>query len=137
MKGLGLAGAGLGAAAAAAPVFHDLSELSTSAKANFKQPWYVKELELETSSAEIDWGIFQAWQSGPGSGRESYIVGYAPTNDMERQSLIYRADADARKAARKEDGLKNNIAGYQLRDVAYSTGAPVVLVLPRRPQVPP
>ena len=42
MKALGLAGAGVGAAAAAAPVFHDLDEVMSSASMQ-KHPWYVKE----------------------------------------------------------------------------------------------
>ena len=33
MKGLGLAGAGIGAAAAASPVFHDLDEVAASNQA--------------------------------------------------------------------------------------------------------
>jgi reductive dehalogenase len=58
MKGLGLAGAGLGAAAAAAPVFHDLDEVSSSAQGETKHPWYVKELDLEKPTVEIDWSVY-------------------------------------------------------------------------------
>lgn len=58
MKGLGLAGAGLGAAAATTPVFHDLDEL-TSAPGDLKHPWYVKELDHEKLSIEIDWSLIK------------------------------------------------------------------------------
>jgi len=58
MKGLGLAGAGLGAAAATAPVFHDLDEV-TSIQGETKHPWYVKELELEKPTVEMDWSVYQ------------------------------------------------------------------------------
>ncbi len=57
MKGLGLAGAGLGAAAAVAPAFHDLDEV-TSSQSAFKHPWYVKEREFNDPTVEIDWTIF-------------------------------------------------------------------------------
>ncbi|MEE8582833.1 MAG: twin-arginine translocation signal domain-containing protein, partial [Dehalococcoidales bacterium] len=48
MKVLGLAGAGLGAAAATAPVFHDLDEVIASPQANWKRPWYVREVDQPT-----------------------------------------------------------------------------------------
>ncbi len=53
MKGLGLAGAGLGAAAATAPVFHDLDELISSPSSVSNNPWYVKEQDEPT--IDIDW----------------------------------------------------------------------------------
>jgi len=56
MKGIGLAGAGLGAAAATTPVFHDLDELASAPVGGPDHPWYVKELELEKPTVEIDWG---------------------------------------------------------------------------------
>ena len=65
MKGLGLAGVGLGAAAATAPVFHDLDDVGTSSKAHYKEPWYVKELEFERPSNEVDWSAMAVWDSGP------------------------------------------------------------------------
>lgn len=55
MKGLGLAGTGLGAASLVAPVFHDTDEMLSSSSADWKRPWYVKELELEKPSVEVDW----------------------------------------------------------------------------------
>lgn len=58
MKGLGLAGAGLGVAAAVAPAFHDIDELTATANPQ-RHPWYVKERELEDPTVEIDWNVFQ------------------------------------------------------------------------------
>ena len=46
MKGLGLAGAGIGTVAAVAPAFHDLDEL-TSKGTQTQLDWWVKERELE------------------------------------------------------------------------------------------
>ena len=59
MKGLGLAGAGLGAAAAAAPVFHDLDELAGASQGETKHPWWVKKLDLEKPTVEIDWSVYK------------------------------------------------------------------------------
>ncbi|MBW1854724.1 MAG: twin-arginine translocation signal domain-containing protein, partial [Deltaproteobacteria bacterium] len=55
MKGLGLAGAGLGATAAATPVFHDLDEVLSTGEditTQGKRPWWVKEVDKPT--VEID-----------------------------------------------------------------------------------
>lgn len=61
MKGLGLAGAGLGAAAAASPVFNDLDELAASANDHMKLPWYVKERDYEDPTTPIDWDTLQRY----------------------------------------------------------------------------
>ncbi|ACZ62529.1 reductive dehalogenase [Dehalococcoides mccartyi] len=53
MKGLGLAGAGIGAVAAASPVFHDLDEVASADSSVAKRPWWVKEVDKPT--IEIDW----------------------------------------------------------------------------------
>nr|WP_145925496.1 reductive dehalogenase [Dehalogenimonas formicexedens] len=58
MKGLGLAGVGLGTTAAIAPMFHDLDEL-TASDSQFKHPWYVKEREYNDPTVEIDWNVFE------------------------------------------------------------------------------
>jgi hypothetical protein len=58
MKGIGLAGAGLGAAAAASPIFHDLDDMVSAAPAYSKiHPWWVKERELKDVTFEIDWNV--------------------------------------------------------------------------------
>ncbi|BAZ97968.1 reductive dehalogenase [Dehalococcoides mccartyi] len=54
MKGLGLAGAGLGVAASASPVFHDMDEVMSSG-ASRKLPWYINEREAENLTVEVDW----------------------------------------------------------------------------------
>jgi len=58
MKGLGLAGVGVGAAAAIAPAFNDLDELASSAPAAV-HPWWVKQRELENITSDIDWTAFK------------------------------------------------------------------------------
>ncbi|PPD59232.1 reductive dehalogenase [Dehalogenimonas etheniformans] len=53
IKNLGLAGAGIGAAAVAAPMFHDLDEAISAPTAGWKRPWWVKSKDEPT--VEIDW----------------------------------------------------------------------------------
>jgi reductive dehalogenase len=55
MKGLGLAGAGLGAAAATAPVFHDLDEATAASGAEWKRSWWIKNRDINDPTVEIDW----------------------------------------------------------------------------------
>jgi len=59
MKGLGFGAIGLGAAAAAAPVFHDLDELISSEGSAQKRPWWVKERELDDPTVELDWNMLK------------------------------------------------------------------------------
>jgi epoxyqueuosine reductase len=57
MKGLGLGVAGLGAAAAAAPVLHDLDEIaaSTASDSASTHPWWVSKRDYFDPTVEIDW----------------------------------------------------------------------------------
>ena len=100
MKGLGLAGAGLGTAAAASPVFHDLDEFMSSPNAKRKLPWWVK--EKDTPTVDIDWSLVKRWDA-----RNSYHdtpekVGY----------LIEKRERET-----KQYSLENKL-GYTQRDLA-------------------
>lgn len=55
MKGLGLAGAGVGAAAAVSPVFRDLDEMASSPSSRVNMPWWVKQVDEPTTP--IDWDV--------------------------------------------------------------------------------
>jgi reductive dehalogenase len=57
MKGLGLVGVGVGAAALTAPVYHDLDEMIASDKSLQPRPWYVKELDFLKPAQDIDWSL--------------------------------------------------------------------------------
>ena len=66
MKAIGLAGAGLGAAAAVVPVIHDLDELpSLVPTSNWQKPWFVAEREAYNPTVEADWDMIQPWKRGP------------------------------------------------------------------------
>lgn len=55
MKGIGLMGAGVGAAAATTPVFHDLDEVASATGATWDRPWWVSEKDHGDPTIEIDW----------------------------------------------------------------------------------
>jgi epoxyqueuosine reductase len=55
MKGVGLIGAGLGAAAATVPVFHDMDELVANSSDVQQHPWFVKTREFKNPTTEINW----------------------------------------------------------------------------------
>ncbi|OBW62572.1 MAG: reductive dehalogenase [Dehalococcoides mccartyi] len=59
MKGLGLAGAGFGTAAATTPMFHDLDEFIASTPDINKRPWYVKERDYGDPTTPIDWNMIE------------------------------------------------------------------------------
>nr|AIZ97105.1 reductive dehalogenase-like protein KB1rdhA25 [Dehalococcoides mccartyi] len=59
MKGLGLASAGIGAAAATTPVFHDLDDLMSSPQAVMSRAWYVKNREFGDIGIELDWNLIK------------------------------------------------------------------------------
>jgi len=54
MKALGIGAAGLGAAASAAPIFHDLDEVTSSPNSTLKRPWWVKERDFKDITTEYD-----------------------------------------------------------------------------------
>ena len=81
MKGIGLAGAGLGAAAATAPVFHDLDEAMAASNAEPEyRPWWVKERDFDNPTVEID------WQLSHRADRTKKFV--AATNDRETHPAV-------------------------------------------------
>ena len=123
MKGLGLAGAGIGAAAATAPVFRDIDEVGTSSKAIHKEPWYVKELEFERPSNDVDWSAMAVWDSGPDPKYRFPTVGYTPRNAHDEEGYQYWVDGRARFTDTAKSGLVAGTAGYTLRDHAYRSGA--------------
>jgi reductive dehalogenase len=124
MKGLGLAGAGLGAAAATAPVFNDLDEVASSPMANFSHPWYVKERDFKNPTTETDWGLLKAWSTGDYlKPRGTSIIGYAPITAEDQQGVdhwneIYSSQSDAASNA-----LKAGEAGFTLKSFALTGGA--------------
>ena len=108
MKGLGMAGAGLGAAAATAPVFHDIDEVASSSKAGWIRPWYIKEVDQPIS--EIDYSIMKRYNTG-NIMRGSY---------NRRVSSQQNAQNGATSAANTAARFASSEPGYLLRDHALA-----------------
>ncbi len=104
MKGLGLAGAGIGTVAAVAPAFHDLDEL-TSKGTQTQLDWWVKERELENPTTEIDWSVLKPFDSSVHLALPSETGPQGPKLGTERK-------------VRQLDGIVNNWPGGTLRDLA-------------------
>jgi reductive dehalogenase len=104
MRGLGLAGVSLGAAAAAAPVFHDLDELAATST-HPQHDWWIKEREYENPTTPIDWQVFRQYDptTHPSTPRDFGPMG--PVLATERK-------------VRQLDGIVNDWPGSTLRDLA-------------------
>jgi hypothetical protein len=112
MKGLGLAGAGMGVASAVSPQFSDLDELMSDSASNYKHPWWVKTREAYQPTTDIDWDVMKPFSSNA----HGYFFG-VNQND---------SDAMAKKSALDSelDGyFKANKPGFSLRDKALSEAA--------------
>ena len=108
MKVLGLAGAGLGAAAATAPVFHDLDELTSSKGSHPEMRWWIKERDYEDITTPVDWTVFAPYDRDTNPMASSSDLDYQWT---ELQDQITEA------------GMKNATPGRSLRDYAFSRGS--------------
>lgn len=113
MKALGLAGAGLGAAAAAAPVVHDLDELIASPQAEFKRDWWVKEREYDNPTVEVDWDMLV---------RKDHKLSRIP-NSPSYYTSEEMAQQKAAGAANWKQKFLANEPGCNHRDLALRTGA--------------
>lgn len=115
MKGLGLAGAGLGAAAASAPVFRDIDEMVSSTPYTKRHPWWVKDRELGDPAFEIDWSVKE---------RMSQTLhcfdrnAHARAVGLEEQSRLNQIAGE-----RKNKWIQQGRPGYSLRDNALYSGS--------------
>ena len=121
MKGLGLGAAGLGAAAASVPVFHDLDELISSPEIckEMKPPWWVKRVDKPpTDCLEIDYATVvrsdkDLGDSGGHNGIPYEDRLYSPSAD--KYDSPYRP-----RAAERLKELVPEWKGDSLRDVALN-----------------
>jgi len=111
MKGLGLAGAGLGAAAATTPVLHDLDELSSS-YTNFKYPWWIKEVDEPT--VPLDWSFID--------------------NKLPFSRYRTPVPTSANRKARMTASMQQGVEGSRLKD--YALARSVTSVQPSRADRP-
>ncbi len=120
MKGLGLAGAGLGAVAVAAPAFHDLDEMISSTPKVHDWPWWIKETDYDKTTVEIDWPKVSRWDARHilQCGWQGRNEGYAWLNLRDGAGTSEKIQKDA--AQRKEQGLKSNDPFYDVRNLALT-----------------
>ncbi len=117
MKGLGLGAAGLGVAAAAAPVFHDVDEVVAAPTGMAKRPWYVKENDFKQITSGVDWGIMEPYSevnTMRGSGTSYYR---SMLSDDERDAINDAGDA------KRDEYYEAQRPGYSTRDYALSGSA--------------
>ncbi len=107
MKALGLAGAGLGAAAATAPVFHDLDEVLSAPESNWERPWWIKERAHGDTTQEMDWNVYQSFDY------VNYGVGKAQTAMFGAEHVA--AQNQNRKNLEAQH-LINKTPGWSFRD---------------------
>jgi reductive dehalogenase len=108
MKGLGLAGAGFGAAVAVGPVYHDLDELvssNSSASTAVHKQWWVKECDFEDLTTPVDWNIYDFYD--------------LDANPFHESSDETKAKLAARDSADEADGINNKVPGRTLRDFSF------------------
>jgi len=122
MKGLGLAGAGIGAAAMSAPVFHDLDEVTSAPNGKLKRPWYVKEREINNPTCEIDFKIMSRMNDNNCLHGDIYAI-YSDVSQY-RMAKIFGTNVVAnmmnKGSERVNEGIQNNIPGWNLRDAALN-----------------
>ncbi|MET0039802.1 MAG: reductive dehalogenase [Dehalococcoides mccartyi] len=112
MKGIGLAGIGLGSASVTAPVFHDMDEVILSPNANKqKNPWWMKERPYMDPTTEVDWDVIQRWD---GRKYDSFSKQFSP-------EVIQQVQAEAKQIT--EDGIRNNKPGFTMKDHAFINSA--------------
>ncbi|GAG39436.1 putative reductive dehalogenase (rdhA), partial [marine sediment metagenome] len=110
MKALGLAGAGLGAAAATAPAFHDLDEFVTSNSSTHpSQKWWVKDRDIGDITTPVDWSVYKEYdrETHPATPREFGPGG--PVLAAERKK-------------RQSQGAIYGWPGSTIRDLALNSG---------------
>ncbi|ADJ26812.1 reductive dehalogenase [Dehalogenimonas lykanthroporepellens BL-DC-9] len=116
MKGLGLAGAGLGSAALVAPGFKDLDE-AIGATNNSPKPWWVK--TVDQPMVDIDYSLMERYDQREGA----FQIGlqrYFGNGDVAQGTIVVN---EQNKLA-GEAGAKlfnEGKPGYALRDVALTT----------------
>nr|UZH91506.1 reductive dehalogenase [uncultured bacterium] len=122
MKTLGLAGAGLGAAAALSPVFHDIDEVVASPTAENKRPWWIKNRELGDTTLEVDWDMMVR-PDGRVSGQQTETqVHYLGQEEVTRRLSSNILSPNIEDA-------KNNKPGNTLRDQALGFSSIVPMLI--------
>jgi reductive dehalogenase len=122
LKALGITSASFGAFSAALPVFHDLDDVMANDLApSHNWPWWIKELDYDTATVEIDWSKATRFDS-----RHILQCGWQGRN--EGAAWLDMRDGDGtwdtriqERAQREEQGIKSGDPWYDLRQFALSS----------------
>ncbi|MDV2989894.1 MAG: reductive dehalogenase [Dehalogenimonas sp.] len=115
MKGIGLAGAGLGVAAAASPVFRDLDEMAAASEIYTKKPWWIKTRDHLDMTTEVDWNQVKRYSEDDtlrGSRANDYKLDLYPQTEWDRRGT--------EKSEKENQWLQEGRAGWSLKDFAFS-----------------
>lgn len=107
MKGLGLAGAGLGAASVVGPKFNDLEDMVVTSNSGIGNPWWVKEREAYNPTNGVDWDFIKPF-SPDFQGHRFGIKEGDPFPEIRSQWELAQ--------------LQANAPGMSLRDLALGEG---------------
>lgn len=116
MKGLGLAGAGLGAASLISPNFHDLDEAASSTLAVHNYPWWVKMQDQPT--VEIDWQAMKPYDAREHTFNPHGASLFAEAVGGASIVKIWNDD----KAARQKQARQEKKPNYTVEALALSSG---------------
>jgi hypothetical protein len=108
MKGLGLAGAGLGATATATPVFRDLDEVTAAHPPYIRRPWYIRDVDQPT--AEVDWDMMTRFDHRNVMFDGNSFIAQIGQDEFNRLNKL--------SSDRKTEWVKEGRPGFGLRDVA-------------------
>ncbi len=123
MKGLGLAGAGLGAAAVVSPVFNEMDELVESPGARWKRAWFVKHLEHQQPTVEISWkDLVRPDQANLNKTRYDRSPDQTAKNTLANAGSVITSYIQSKFPNWKFDKVSGTNVGT-LRDLAMQAGA--------------
>ncbi|AGG05714.1 reductive dehalogenase [Dehalococcoides mccartyi] len=111
MRGIGLASVGLGTLSSVTPRFTDLDEIISDEKANYKQPWWVR--EQDQGVTEVDWDKKQTFNQAQYDNRVAHLRP-SPLDDEYRTlpgtpfSELYYSNM--------KTFIQENKPGFSLRD---------------------
>ena len=127
MKALGLTGAGLGAAAATAPVIHDLDELAAAGESQHRYPWWVKERDYFDTTVPIDWDL--KWRVDGRNAREYrnadgdwYFNAYDASNCKKYVDYAFDEDPDFEWGDPRRQALESGCSFAQFVSLTLTEG---------------
>jgi reductive dehalogenase len=109
MKIIGLATGGVGAAAAAAPVFHDFDEMM-SAAAGWEEPmpWWVSKRDAYDATVEVDWNVLEPYNRDNMNNYSAHIT-------PEKRAKWSADQLELRKAK-----ILADFPGHRLQDIGLN-----------------